>query len=250
MIEMAKFIAEIAHIDYIRHTQEEAATLKELVESERLLSPLNISLAYAWWLVVGEVITGQETMFGSCRSGVRGSRHISHGIDLWLEVQIFYDHVNLVTRRTIDQSADGKLRDRNTEESWALLEDLALYDNEIWNDPMDFAKSVKAISLPQDVLSTFDCRLINLENHVQRLMEAHIAPKKLVRVNKITSSCEICSGPHDTQDDSDMMFIEIIKKNDDSREEDPEVDANAEAGELEVEYFDILPTWSELAYHN
>nr|GFB06640.1 hypothetical protein [Tanacetum cinerariifolium] len=37
-----------AHIDYIRHTQEEAATLRELVECERLLSPLNTSLAYAW----------------------------------------------------------------------------------------------------------------------------------------------------------------------------------------------------------
>nr|GFC96698.1 hypothetical protein [Tanacetum cinerariifolium] len=36
-----------AHIDYIRHTQEEAATLRELVESKRLLSPLNTSLAYA-----------------------------------------------------------------------------------------------------------------------------------------------------------------------------------------------------------
>ncbi|GJU11263.1 hypothetical protein Tco_1133659 [Tanacetum coccineum] len=54
-----------------------------------------------------------------------------HGIDLWLQVQIFYDHVNPVTRRTIDQSAGGKLRDLNDEESWALLEDLILYDNEI-----------------------------------------------------------------------------------------------------------------------
>ncbi|GJT37619.1 zinc finger, CCHC-type containing protein [Tanacetum coccineum] len=40
-----------------------------------------------------------------------------HGIDLWLQVQIFYDHVNPVTRRTIDQSAGGKLRDKNAEES-------------------------------------------------------------------------------------------------------------------------------------
>nr|GFB37963.1 integrase, catalytic region, zinc finger, CCHC-type, peptidase aspartic, catalytic [Tanacetum cinerariifolium] len=37
-----------AHTDYIRHTQEEAATLREIVESERLLSPLNTSLVYAW----------------------------------------------------------------------------------------------------------------------------------------------------------------------------------------------------------
>nr|GEY43275.1 hypothetical protein [Tanacetum cinerariifolium] len=35
-----------AHTDYIRHTQEEAATLREIVESERLLSLLNTSLAY------------------------------------------------------------------------------------------------------------------------------------------------------------------------------------------------------------
>nr|GEX71674.1 hypothetical protein [Tanacetum cinerariifolium] len=34
-----------AHTDYIRHTQEEAATLS--VESERLLSPLNTSSVYA-----------------------------------------------------------------------------------------------------------------------------------------------------------------------------------------------------------
>ncbi|GJR94613.1 hypothetical protein Tco_0266787 [Tanacetum coccineum] len=67
-------------------------------------------------------------------------------------VQIFYDHVNPATRRTIDQAAGGKLRDKNTAESLALLEDLALYDNESWNDPRDFSKPVKAISLPQDVV--------------------------------------------------------------------------------------------------
>ncbi|GJW75827.1 MAK10-like protein [Tanacetum coccineum] len=55
------------------------------------------------------------------------------------------------------------------------LQDLALYDNESWNDPRDFAKPVKAISLPQDVPSTSDRRLIEFKNQVQRLMEAHLA---------------------------------------------------------------------------
>ncbi|GJW19401.1 MAK10-like protein [Tanacetum coccineum] len=123
-----------------------------------------------------------------------------HGIDLWLQVQIFYDHINPVTRQTIDQSAGGKLRDLNAEESWALLEDLALYDNEIWKDPRDFAKPVKAIALPQDVPSTSDRRLIELENQVQCLMEAYLASTQPTQVNKITTSCEICSGPHDTHD--------------------------------------------------
>ncbi|GKC64885.1 MAK10-like protein [Tanacetum coccineum] len=118
---------------------------------------------------------------------------------------------NDILIRTIDQSTGGKLHDRNTEESWALLEDLALYDNESWNDPRDFAKPVKAISLPQDVPSTSDRHLIKLEHQVQRLMEAYIAPIKPTQVNKITSSCEICSGPHDTQycmENPEQAFIE------------------------------------------
>jgi hypothetical protein len=40
-----------------------------------------------------------------------------HGIDLWLQVQIFYDHIDLSTSRTIDQSDGGKLRDLSAEES-------------------------------------------------------------------------------------------------------------------------------------
>ncbi|GKC26616.1 hypothetical protein Tco_1033910, partial [Tanacetum coccineum] len=61
--------------------------------------------------------------------------------------------------------------------SWALLEDLALYDNESWNDPRDFAKPVKVISLPKDVLSTSDRRLIELENQVQRLIPFNNNPR-------------------------------------------------------------------------
>ncbi|GKA77676.1 MAK10-like protein [Tanacetum coccineum] len=89
-----------------------------------------------------------------------------HGIDLWLQ---------------------------------ALLEDLALYDNKSWNDPRDFAKPVKVIALPQDVPSTSDRHLISLKNQVQRLMEVHLAPTQPTQVNKVTTSCEICSGHHDTQ---------------------------------------------------
>nr|GEV15140.1 reverse transcriptase domain-containing protein [Tanacetum cinerariifolium] len=107
-----------------------------------------------------------------------------HSIDLWLQIQIFYDHVNPITRQTINQSAGGKLRELNPEESWAILEDLALYDNESWNDPRDFAKPIKAIALPQDVPSTSDRRLIELENEVQCLMEAYLAQP--VRVNELS----------------------------------------------------------------
>ncbi|GJU14895.1 hypothetical protein Tco_1142861 [Tanacetum coccineum] len=100
---------------------------------------------------------------------------------------------------------DGENRERTR------LQDLTLYDNESWNDPRDFAKPVKAIALPQDVPSTSDRRLIELENQVQRLMEAHLAPTQPTQVNKITTPCEICSGPHDTQycmEDPEQAFVE------------------------------------------
>nr|GEV01440.1 reverse transcriptase domain-containing protein [Tanacetum cinerariifolium] len=50
-----------------------------------------------------------------------------------------------------------------------------------------------------DVSTTSDRRLIELVNEVQCLMEAYLAPKQYVQVNKITSSCGIYSVPHDTQ---------------------------------------------------
>ncbi|GJR50806.1 MAK10-like protein [Tanacetum coccineum] len=99
----------------------------------------------------------------------------------------------------IDRVVGSKIHVKNLEESWEIIENLALYYNKSWNDPRDFAKPVKEIFLPQDVPSTSDCHLIELENQVQRLMEAHLAPNPPVKVNKIASSCEICSGPHGTQ---------------------------------------------------
>ncbi|GJT05806.1 hypothetical protein Tco_0840268 [Tanacetum coccineum] len=72
--------------------------------------------------------------------------------------------------RTIDQPAGGNLGDKNDEESWALLEDLALYDNESLNDPRDFAKPVKAISMPHDVPNTSDRYMLELEDQIKYLM--------------------------------------------------------------------------------
>ncbi|GKB38793.1 hypothetical protein Tco_0883735, partial [Tanacetum coccineum] len=89
--------------------------------------------------------------------------------------------------------------------------DLALYDNKSWNNPRDFAKPVKEISLPQDVSSASDRRLIELENQVQCLMQAHLALTLPTQVNEITTSCKICSRPHDTQycmEHPEQAFVE------------------------------------------
>nr|GEU55609.1 integrase, catalytic region, zinc finger, CCHC-type, peptidase aspartic, catalytic [Tanacetum cinerariifolium] len=60
-----------AHYDYLKHTQEEIATLREIVENERLLNPLNASLDYVccqsvlWYLDSGcsKHMTGDRSQF-------------------------------------------------------------------------------------------------------------------------------------------------------------------------------------------
>ncbi|GJW23058.1 hypothetical protein Tco_0033680 [Tanacetum coccineum] len=124
-----------------------------------------------------------------------------HGLRSENPNQHLKDFLKLVDSLDLDSENRERMR----------LQDLALYDNESWNDPRDSAKPVKAVALPQDVPSTSDCRLIELKNQVQRLMEARLAPTQPAQVNKITTSCEICSVPHDTQycmEDPEQAFVE------------------------------------------
>nr|GEV04044.1 hypothetical protein [Tanacetum cinerariifolium] len=57
--EHLKQTYKTAHTDYLRHTQEETATLKEIVESERLLNPLNTSLDYAYTKAISSVMNSK-----------------------------------------------------------------------------------------------------------------------------------------------------------------------------------------------
>nr|GEU46918.1 MAK10-like protein [Tanacetum cinerariifolium] len=73
--------------------------------------------------------------------------------------------------------------------------------------------------------------------------------KKVLKLNSFFESLGLVPQSSHTKlvctkgDDGDIMFIKIVQKKDDSHKEEPK------AGEQEVEYFDVLPTRSELAYH-
>ncbi|GJR80026.1 zinc finger, CCHC-type containing protein [Tanacetum coccineum] len=94
-----------------------------------------------------------------------------HGIDRWLQIQIFYDHVSFHLKCEIDRAAGGKLRNKNADESWEIIENLALYDHEGWNDTKEFVKPVKAISTPQGISKTPDRRLLELEDQINFLLK-------------------------------------------------------------------------------
>ncbi|GKF14340.1 hypothetical protein Tco_0055802, partial [Tanacetum coccineum] len=73
--------------------------------------------------------------------------------------------------------------------------------------------------------------------------------KKVLKFNLFFESLRLVPPSSNTElictkeEDGDVMFIEIVPKDDNSRKEEPE------AEEQEVEYFDIFLTMSELAYH-
>nr|GEV77705.1 hypothetical protein [Tanacetum cinerariifolium] len=51
-----------AHTDYLRHTQEETATLREIVKSERFSNPLNTSLDYAYTKAISSVTNSKSNV--------------------------------------------------------------------------------------------------------------------------------------------------------------------------------------------
>ncbi|GKD27164.1 hypothetical protein Tco_1233378 [Tanacetum coccineum] len=183
--------------------------------------------------------------------------------------------------------------DLNAKESWALLEDLALYDNESWNGPRDFHKPVKAIALPQDVSSTSYHHLIELENqYYMDDPEQAFVKYASSRTNKVgeglvskfmaseddrlskfeadfkrQQDMEQEEGNHGNtnpnpypqpdllafitieQDDGEVMFIEIIRDDDEPQNEGPNEGKGATTEEQVVEYFETFPTRDEITYH-
>nr|GEY85995.1 hypothetical protein [Tanacetum cinerariifolium] len=87
-------------------------------------------------------------------------------IDRWLQIQIFYDHVSFYLKCKIGRAAGGKLRDKNTDESWEIIEYLALYNYEGSNDTKEFVKQVK----PHALGTTFEARVRDyMAAHTKRM---------------------------------------------------------------------------------
>nr|GEV38229.1 hypothetical protein [Tanacetum cinerariifolium] len=71
----------------------------------------------------------------------------------------------------IDCAAGGKLCNKNTNESWEIIENLALYNHEGWGETKEFVKPIKAIVTPQGILKTPDQRRLELEDQINFLLK-------------------------------------------------------------------------------
>ncbi|GJY73107.1 hypothetical protein Tco_0477538 [Tanacetum coccineum] len=92
-----------------------------------------------------------------------------HGLGLWIQVQIFYNHVDYTTQMAIDYAAGGRLRKLRPEEAWETIEDLAQHEEEEWNDPI-FSKK----GSPDYIDATLELKLESIECQVESLMRSEV----------------------------------------------------------------------------
>ncbi|GJS58416.1 zinc finger, CCHC-type containing protein [Tanacetum coccineum] len=95
-----------------------------------------------------------------------------HGIDLWLQVQIFYDRIGYTLKRTVDYTARGRLRKLSAEKAWATIERVAQYEDEGWNDAFTSKKVSFNYENPnvEQLLKIMECKVDTLIKDAISLM--------------------------------------------------------------------------------
>ncbi|GJX49786.1 hypothetical protein Tco_0276631 [Tanacetum coccineum] len=105
-----------------------------------------------------------------------------HGLDFWLQVQIFYDFVDSATQMVVDYTADGRLRKLRPEEAWETIKDLAQYKEE-WNQPIFSEKGS-----PDYINATLEQELGSMEH---QLIEKAEGESKLEDVSIVRNFLEV-----------------------------------------------------------
>ncbi|GJW48649.1 hypothetical protein Tco_0080295 [Tanacetum coccineum] len=111
----------------------------------------------------------------------------------------------------IDRAGGGKLRNKNADESWEIIENLALYYHEGWNDTKEFVKPVKAISTPYGI------RMTEMFGLLKELTTSRTPEKVLIRegdkfpVTKNVNSISLARGDEERSDKMDETLDNTVK---------------------------------------
>nr|GEW16900.1 hypothetical protein [Tanacetum cinerariifolium] len=153
-----------------------------------------------------------------CLAKEADESHVKHKaleleIERLLKAVVSQDIMSVVQKTSVVDTSnlqtelepDGKLCDKNNKESWALLEGLTLYDNKSWNNLRDFAKLVKAISMPHDVPSTSDRRTLEHEDEIKKSIRKAIMFKRVTRKMGMEGNFVISCNVGGTKDTSTLV---------------------------------------------
>ncbi|GJT81106.1 zinc finger, CCHC-type containing protein [Tanacetum coccineum] len=109
----------------------------------------------------------------------------------------FFYHVSFHLKCEIKRATGRKIRNKNPDESWEIIENLALYDHGGWNDAKEFVKPVKAISTPQPTLKTPDRRILELGDYINFLLNGSRPTPRLSSTHVPQAYAEaVYSNPH------------------------------------------------------
>ncbi|GKB14531.1 hypothetical protein Tco_0848454 [Tanacetum coccineum] len=117
---------------------------------------------------------------------------------------------DLLQKCEIDRAAGRKLRDKNTDESWEIIENFALYDHEDWNDSNGPIK-------PREEINDRMAKMFRL---LKELMTSRAPEKVLIKeetkspVTKNVNSISLARGEEEKKGNDDMTADDSINETD------------------------------------
>nr|GEY41760.1 retrotransposon Orf1 [Tanacetum cinerariifolium] len=201
---------------------------------------------------------------------------------------IFYDHVNPITRRTIDQSAGEQAfieyASLRIDEAGGALPSDTVKNPKLSASPVSFARSyptkdpqcsnhihgsINSVTIHSEQQSDSYGETVNENEQEEKdsLKNIHVNPstsldpsiafitEKVLKFNSFFESLGLVPQSSDTEvvctkgDDRDVMFIKKFRKDDDSRNEEHEDKGSITIEGSGIDYFDTFPNRSELANH-
>nr|GEV47308.1 zinc finger, CCHC-type [Tanacetum cinerariifolium] len=92
-----------------------------------------------------------------------------YGIDLWLQVQIFYDHIDQHLKRTINCAVGGRQWKMSAEKSWDTIEELARYKDERKLEEYMCVIEIDFMQLSLEVIEKLKDKIIIKDNVVKKI---------------------------------------------------------------------------------
>ncbi|GJZ02944.1 hypothetical protein Tco_0520905 [Tanacetum coccineum] len=130
---------------------------------------------------------------------------------------IFYDHVSFHLKYEIDHAAGGKIRNKNPDESWEIIENLALYDHEGWNDAKEFdyvAAHTERMERFENAIfkqrEEINDKMVEMFGLLKELTTSRAPEKVLIReeakspVIKNVNSISLAKGEEERNNDNDV----------------------------------------------
>jgi len=101
----------------------------------------------------------------------------NHGLPEWLEIQLFYNELQINTKMMVDAAARGALMSKNRDDAYELLEEM-VSNNYQWQTKRATPKKIPGMHEPNDI-TTIHVQLASLTNQLGAINhQQHPSPQE------------------------------------------------------------------------